>query len=648
MLRLLSRVLLLLAAGLIAVPVGALADQSSQPSSPAAGQITAGTAHSCAVAATGLRCWGFGGNGRLGYASPTTIGDDETPAAQAPIDFGSGRSTTALSAGEGHTCAQLDDGTLRCWGFGGNGRLGYASTNDIGDDESLATIPAIGLGDGRTAISISAGDSHTCAVLDDGTVRCWGYALNGQLGYGDGAIVNGSPEVPQVGDDETPGSVAPVDLGTGATATTITAGGSHSCALLTGGSVRCWGASISGRLGTGNPTQQNIGDNESPTAVGPVDLGGGKATAISAGRDHTCAILDDATVRCWGAGANGQLGYGNTANVGATNTPGSAGPVDLGSGARATAIGAGREHTCAILDNGSVRCWGGSSFGELGYANQTTIGDDETPGSVGPVDLGSGRTATALATGDHHTCASLDDGSVRCWGFGANGRLGYCNELTIGDTETPAAAGPVDLGAGGAACRVPLTPVPGGDPVPPPPPPASAPAAPAATPAAPAAPVADPQALENARARALRSCRRAAARRPKALRTRARRLCLRRHGRTPGRVTGLRARALSRTRIALTFSAPGSAGAKAPPARAYLVRQSSGPRRRDFARAPALCRGSCRFVPSGVGARITLTVTGLRPGTTYYYAVAARDNVTGRLGRRSLTIRVRTRQSLRR
>ncbi|MGH2841535.1 MAG: fibronectin type III domain-containing protein, partial [Solirubrobacteraceae bacterium] len=126
---------------------------------------------------------------------------------------------------------------------------------------------------------------------------------------------------------------------------------------------------------------------------------------------------------------------------------------------------------------------------------------------------------------------------------------------------------------------------------------------------------------------------------------RARRACLKRHGRTPGKVRRLRARALSRTRVVLTFDASGSDRQHAPPARTYLVKQSLRPirRGRDFARAPALCRGACRFSPTTVGTKLTLTVTGLRPRTTYYFAVAARDNVSRRRGPRSLTVRVRTR-----
>ena len=183
--------------------------------------------------------------------------------------------------------------------------------------------------------------------------------------------------------------------------------------------------------------------------MGPIDLGAGRtATAIAAGANHTCAILDDASVRCWGAGFGGQLGYGNTDTIGDDETPGTVGPIDLGAGRTATALTTGADHTCAELDDGTVRCWGSGLSGQLGYANSDTVGAGETPGTVGTVDLGTGRTATALTGGGVHTCALLDDGTVRCWGDGTEGQLGYGNNDDIGDDETPASAGPVALVAG--------------------------------------------------------------------------------------------------------------------------------------------------------------------------------------------------------
>ena len=335
-----------------------------------------------------------------------------------------------------HSCAVIADGTVRCWGDGANGKLGYGNLNAIGDNEAPASAGPVDLGVGRTARAISAGDHHTCALLAGGNVRCWGYGIAGRLGYANTLTI---------GDNETPASVGPVDLGAGRTAQAISAGGDHTCAILDNGGVRCWGAGVNGRLGYGNTN--DIGDNETPGSVGPVDLGAGRtARAISAGAEHTCALLDDGNVRCWGTGSYGELGYGNTNSIGDNETPGSVTPVNLGAGRTAQAISAGDDHTCALLDDGSVRCWGYGASGRLGYGNTNDIGENETPGSVGPVDLGVGRTARAISAGGEHTCALLDDGSVRCWGAGFYGRLGYGNTNDIGDNETPGSVVPVSLG----------------------------------------------------------------------------------------------------------------------------------------------------------------------------------------------------------
>ena len=170
---LLTRALLALIAVVIALPGAAEAEQASQPTSPAAGQIDAGRNHTCAILPGGaVRCWGFGREGELGYGNTKTIGDDETPAAAGPVNLGTGRTAVAVSAGDFHTCALLDDATVRCWGFGGNGRLGYGAQATIGDNETPGSAGPVDLGADRTAKAITAGGAHTCALLDDNTVRC--------------------------------------------------------------------------------------------------------------------------------------------------------------------------------------------------------------------------------------------------------------------------------------------------------------------------------------------------------------------------------------------------------------------------------------------------------------------------------------------
>jgi alpha-tubulin suppressor-like RCC1 family protein len=422
---------------LVAVPKASSEQAASQLRRLPAGFLDAGQAHTCAVLDTGaVRCWGIGLNGVLGYGNTNPIGDNETPASASPVFLGAGRRAVAISAGTWHTCALLDNGRVRCWGASTYGQLGYANTSTIGDDETPGGFGPVDLGVGRRAVAISAGTWHTCAIVDTGAVHCWGYGASGRLGYGNTS---------HVGDDETPGSVGPVDLGVGRRALAISAGDHHTCAVLDTGAVRCWGLGSFGRLGYGNT--DSIGDGETPGSVGPVFLGvGRRAVAISAGADHTCALLDTGAVRCWGYGLFGQLGYGNMDSIGDTETPGSVGPVVLGAGRRAVAIGAGGKHTCALLDTGAVRCWGWGGYGQLGYGNKDSIGNDETPGGFGPVDLGAGRSAVAISAGGDHTCAILDNSRVRCWGYSANGELGYGNMNDIGDDETPGSVNPVDAG----------------------------------------------------------------------------------------------------------------------------------------------------------------------------------------------------------
>ncbi len=752
----LSRTLIVPAAVLVLVvfaaciPGGARAEQASQPGLLAAGELDAGAQHTCSLESDGaVRCWGLGFSGQLGYANKNSIGDDETPGAAGRVNLGIGRIAKAISVGDFHTCALLDDDSVRCWGFGANGRLGYANQNDIGDNETPGSVGPVNLGTGRTAKAITAGGAHTCAILDTGSVLCWGFGENGRLGYGDQATI---------GDNEQPGTVAPLALGAGRTATAVTAGLEHTCALLDNQTVRCWGSSGGlfggdGRLGYGNGFV--IGDDEAPDSVDPVALGA-PAIAISAGDFHTCAVLVGGSVRCWGNGTDGRLGYANERRIGDDEKPDSVGPVALGGSA--TAITAGN-HTCARLTDGAVRCWGPGASGRLGYGATADIGDNETPDAAGPVDLGG--AAIAVSAGGTHTCARLNVGTVRCWGAGGFGRLGYANTNDIGDNEPPSAAGPVqfkpevsigdavmregDSGTTAVTLTVAVSPAaearasvayatvdgtaaapsdytaaggtitfaPGdtsktvtveinGDsvdesdevffvnlsdaanltirdpqgaitindddstpavtvtPPPPPPPPPPATATPVDT-------LAQALRLQARRTADLKRCRTSSTTKARSARSRARRRysnprvranvlrliartdakrqreCAKKFGRTPGRVTGLVARSPSRSTVVLSFAASGTDGPKPPAAQGYLVKQSTRPIRtvRDFNRATALCAGTCKVDVTQPGASIRLRITNLNRNTTYHFAIAARDNVSSRLGPRSKTASVK-------
>lgn len=382
-------------------------------------------------------CWGRGPAGALGIPGAAPLG---APGDLGPVNIG-GASPMAIRTGGRHTCAQPAEDFLRCWGQNTHGQLGLGNTQTIGDDEAPATAAVTDIP--RPTVDIALGDNHTCVILPDSTVRCWGLGARGQLGYANTATI---------GDDEPAGSAGPVDLGAGRTARAISAGGDTTCALLDDGTVRCWGAG-GAKLGQGTGSTSPIGDDETPGSVPVINLGAGRTTTqISVGQDHACALLDDRTIRCWGdagsltgltrpgnpsarGSSTGRLGYGTTQDIGDDETPAAAGPVNLGAGRTATAVAAGTSSTCALLDNATVRCWGGNTDGELGYGNTRSIGDTETPATASPVELG--QTATAIAVGDRAACATLAGGDLACWGYGGSGQLGNRSTDTIGDDESP-------------------------------------------------------------------------------------------------------------------------------------------------------------------------------------------------------------------
>ena len=260
----------------------------------------------------------------------------------------------------------------------------------------------------------------------------------------------GYGNISSIGDNETPADAGDVDVG--GAVVQIDAGHAHTCAVLDTGAVRCWGSGGFSNLGYGNTS--NIGDNETPATAGDVDVGGTVAQ-IASGTFHTCALLDTGAVRCCGAGGAGRLGYNNAIAVGDNETPATAyaslpNGGDVGVGGTVAQIAVSKHHTCALLDTGAVRCWGLGTNGRLGYATTTNIGDDETPADAGDVDVGG--TVAQIVAGEEHTCALLDTGAVRCWGVGGSGRLGYGNDNNIGDDETPASAG--DVAVGGTVVQI--------------------------------------------------------------------------------------------------------------------------------------------------------------------------------------------------
>lgn len=395
---------------------------SGEPVIPSVVLIRAGRHHTCAVLSDGrLRCFGANTDGQLGLGHTLTIGDDETPFSAPSVKLG--HPVVDVALGRAHTCALLSNGAVRCWGQGLAGELGSTQTDTIGDDELVDLGSDVEVG--FEVSELVAGGDHTCVRSPAGAMRCWGHGTAGELGYGN---------LEHIGDDEAPVDAGDVPLGW--TAAAIAAGEFTSCATNGAGAARCWGYSDYGEVG--QPGYSTVGGSNTPASLGDIDVGGPVA-AVATGDEHTCARLDDGSVRCWGLGADGRLGTADTTTIGMEQSPSHGAPVALD--ATVVAIAAGADHTCALTGQQEVWCWGANEAGQLGYGHTDAIGDDETPQSAGPVDVGG--VPVALTAGAAHTCVRLESAEVVCWGSNALGQLGYGRQETIGDDEVPAEAGRV-------------------------------------------------------------------------------------------------------------------------------------------------------------------------------------------------------------
>jgi alpha-tubulin suppressor-like RCC1 family protein len=351
---------------------------SATPTSPVLQQtssvpIAAGWNHVCAVTGEGgVMCWGNNENGQLGDGSRT----DRTKPTEVK---GLNAKVVALTAGLGHTCALTADGGVKCWGRNKSGQLGNGS-----DQRTSDVVDVAGLGSG--VVAIAAGDDHTCALTAQGAVLCWGFNNFGQLG--DGTY------------DFRTAPIAIDRLSSGTSG--IAAGSGHTCAV-NGGGVLCWGNNDMGQLGDGS-------DTPSRAAPGAVSGLSGGIAALTGKGSHTCVLTASGAVQCWGYNKFGQLGDGTADN---RSTPVALTGVD----GAISALVAGWNHTCSLTTGGVLKCWGWNFYGQLG--------DGSTANRRQPIDVtGLSGKPVAITGGGGHTCAVLEDGSVSCWGWNERGQLG--------------------------------------------------------------------------------------------------------------------------------------------------------------------------------------------------------------------------------
>lgn len=354
-----------------------------------ANAVAAGLVTSCAVT-NGLSaaCWGqMVGNGSALLSDHTSA----VPVTKVPP--GEVSQVTAAYGG----CALIRSGglatSLRCWGDNTWGELGDGTTTDRTASVKVQGLP-------NSIQFVASGGTHNCALVHNGGAWCWGSNNKGQLG--DGTTTNRSTPVTVKG--------LPLNLAQ------IAAADDHTCALLVNGTVKCWGLNNKGQLGDGST-------NDSSTPVAVAGLSG--VAQIALGDAYTCALLNSGGVECWGFNDFGELGNGST-----TDSTSPVGVSGLGTGVRA--IAAGDATTCAVLITTQVTCWGNNNFGELG--NGSIGGQSDTPVMVSGGSFLSDGASISLAM-SQTTCA-LDNSEVaQCWGYNGDGEVG---DGTTTSTATPA------------------------------------------------------------------------------------------------------------------------------------------------------------------------------------------------------------------
>lgn len=406
-------------------------------------KISAGKQHVCATFPDDTaKCWGANNYGQLGQGNKNRYGTDLAPIPTLPaISFDSGEFPLNTIAGLEHTCAYLNSGKIKCWGRSSSGALGV-NIGHYGDfsTETISALAPLTLKSGN-AIQLALNNQNACVLNDEGSIFCWG-ETGEDLGHDN---LYGYMNVPNNGSPLF-NEIDPINFENNKTAKQITKGSGHSCAVMNNNQIKCWGSNSDGQLG--NNDNQNWGRGGIYDwymyQLPDVDLGTGYSVKqVSAKESFTCAILnqlkDGNNVVCWGSNNNGQLGQGDTLTRGDSLADNKR--TDLIPAVKlnrpAIRISAGTNHVCAILDNNCLKCWGYGWYGRLGYGDYQSKG--VLPGEIEAlscVNLGDGLHAVSVEAGDQYTCAVLNDSNIKCWGSNFNGQLGQNHTTTIKDPST--------------------------------------------------------------------------------------------------------------------------------------------------------------------------------------------------------------------
>jgi alpha-tubulin suppressor-like RCC1 family protein len=300
--------------------------------------LAANNDNTCALKGDGtVRCWGYNAYGQLGDGSTV---DKASPVAVAGLT-----NVTGIALGVGHSCAVKADGTAFCWGSGTGGQLGNGQMSNQSIPVQVKGLSAV--------VALATGQGFSCAQLADGRVSCWG-----TNGYGE--LATGVVTVANTADAQTTSLSNVVAL---------SAGWNHACAVISDGSVSCWGRNNVGQIADGNSLAS------SPTPKIVAGLSG--VAAISSGQASNCALVSsDGSLRCWGDNLYSQLGTSSSGRAS------SATPIAINGFANVASVGMGSWHSCALQNDGAVQCWGSNGSGRLGSGNPSNAAEQATPLAV--------------------------------------------------------------------------------------------------------------------------------------------------------------------------------------------------------------------------------------------------------------------------
>lgn len=356
--------------------------------------------------------------------------------------IGTSQSIAQVTCLYGGVCVLLKSGSIKCVGDNDKGQIGIGlpiTTTPIGEKSGHVgnSLPVVNLGTGFSIAKVVGGSKHACIITTDAKVKCFGFNFVGQLGLGDNK--NRGEQSNQMGNN-----LAYLELGTSAQAASLHIGATanHNCVILSKPlgvyqRFKCWGYNVYSQLGYGDTNHRGDENNEMGDFLPLVNLGTeSRVQQLALGNFHSCALLINDALKCWGYGVNGQLGSGSTATISATGD--SIPIVQVDTNAKVKMITAGWAHNCIVYEGMlSMKCFGGNPNGELGVGDKDDRG--ATPSTTLPAipfaNLGTNSLKiSSIYTGIVHNCVLFEDSSVKCFGFNGYGQLGLGFTASIGDS----------------------------------------------------------------------------------------------------------------------------------------------------------------------------------------------------------------------